>query len=636
MAATPSFFGILLMLFAGGGLGPMLGLPPGERDEALLRVPPAKPIIYTEWAARGHGKKGAQGIEGLLGDHEVEEFLEKLQTAILDSIQEETQNGSPTQQTVGAVLPNLLLTLSGRPGCYYVSYDEENVLTGDTPQDVVVSFIHGLRAGLVINGGKQADEISADLLKLLQLLPNGEGVETIDRFEFVLPLPGIPVVLHRQGEHFILAVGDGVLDDVISGLGGKSNGFAENERFQAGMKKVLFERTGNLGWFDAKGVLGTVTAVLEPAGIDVPGVAQMLGLDGLDYVVSASGIAGDGQLTQRQFIATDGKHNGILKLATGRGITPGDLTQVPADADFVLSLSLNGTDILDELRKILAVAGPGPVQVLEESLIRIEEQTGLSVENDLLSSLDDVWTIHNSPNNGGLLFSGVVLTVGVKEDDVQKAREVFGKAMAVLEQKLPGVQNMGHRIRGVELKQGAFLARSIYYVNTVGDDDVPIAPAFCLAKDRLYVALHPQSIKAQLRSDAVEDEKTFADRWDQDVKPPEGDLICLAYCDAQKIVKLLYAAVPYLGQAILSDVQANTPSQLDSFDLPSARAILPYIGPYSSTTVRTPEGIMTTTKSALPLPIGLGTGTLLPAVIARPVRVQAQPAILNEVQEAPN
>ena len=70
-----SFMGMLLVLLTGGGMGPMLGLPPGPRDEALLRCPPAQSLVYVEWAQRGNGIAGAPGLEGLLGDHEIQEFL---------------------------------------------------------------------------------------------------------------------------------------------------------------------------------------------------------------------------------------------------------------------------------------------------------------------------------------------------------------------------------------------------------------------------------------------------------------------------------------------------------------------------------------------------------------------------------
>lgn len=618
-----SFMGMLLVLLTGGGMGPMLGLPPGPRDESLLRCPPAQTVVYAEWAQRGSGIAGAPGLEGLLGDHEIQEFLDKAETAILEAITRETEDGSPEQQILAESAPRLVKAFLKQPGCFYLSYNEDNVIALDSPPATAMSALHGLRFSLIINGGKQADQIDADLRKVLQLL-EGQEPETLDRHALPIPLPGIPVLVHRHKSYLILSVGDGSLDGAIAGLDGKSNGLADDDRFKAGMRRVLMPRTGGISWVDTKQILKITTAALEPAGIDVAEMAGMLGLDSLDYIVSATGLEG-GQIHCRQLIATDGKTNGILKLAGGRGITNADLSDVPADADLVVTLSIDAPGILQEIRKLAATAGEDPSRAVDDGLSDFELEMGLSLENDLLSAFGDVWTAYNSPSGGGLLFSGLVASVEVR--DLEKARQTYGKLMNLIDDELLGVEQRGTRFRGMELKSQIFMGRKIHYVNIVGDDDVPVAPAFCLTKNRLYASLHPQNLKAHLRFASGKGKK-FSDRLDHELSIPNGDLLCFSYWDAAATMKLLYAAVPYVGQAILTNLQSKAGVELDSFDLPSARAVLPYLGPHTTAVVRTKDGIYSTSTSALPLPLGAGLSTVVPMLGAvrssRVIRVEAE------------
>ena len=610
MSVGMGFAEILLILLSGGGLGPMLGMPPGPRDASLLNCPPANTIVYAEWAARGPGKEGAAGIEGLIADQEVQQFLTKVQAAIVEGVAAETEIGSPEEQVLGDVMPRLGFELIKHHGYMYLSYQEDNVVTGDTPQAMLTSLAQGMRFALIVNGEKQADKITADFLELTQFLPDGERRETLDRLELPLRIPGVPVLAHRHEDYFILAAGDGALDAAIAGLDGKSNGLVDDERFKSGVKKVEFQRSGGISWVDTRQVLKVAASVLEPTGVDVSGMATLVGLDSLDYVVTATGID-DGQISCRRFIATGGKTDGILKLASGRAITRDDVTQIPADDGFAFAARLDAAGILDEVRKILSAAGPGPAQALENALAEIERESGIAVEDDLFTAFGDVWTIYNSPSGGGWLFSGSILTLDVR--DVAKSKITYFKIVEAFKRNLQGVNNNGFRARGVEVKSAEFLDRTIHYLNVVGDDDVPFTPAICLTPERLYIALHPQSIKAQLRF-LDSKEKSFAAGFNDVLDPPKGELLSLTYWDAQTTVKLLYSLVPYFGQVILTNAQAEWAIDIDSFDIPSARAILPYVGPYTTTTVRTPEGILTTSTSALPIPVGSALGTMFPMI----------------------
>ena len=166
----------------------------------------------------------------------MQEFLDKVKAAIVDSIVAESQNGSPEEQVLGKVLPRLGFELIKHPGCLYLSYEEDNVITGDTPPAMLTSVAQGMRFALVINGGKQADKIAADFLELTHLLPDGGAVKHSTASNFPYESPAFPSGPPPQNL-IILAAGDGALDAAIAGLDGKSNGLADAERFKTGVQR---------------------------------------------------------------------------------------------------------------------------------------------------------------------------------------------------------------------------------------------------------------------------------------------------------------------------------------------------------------------------------------------------------------
>jgi len=126
MAVGVGFLEVLSIVLSSGGLlggGMLLGLPPGERDAALLKAAAADSDRYVEWAERGDPKPGGQGVDGLIADPEVKQFLSDARGAILKAIESESESGGPEEQILGRTLPYLVETAISRPGSLSVRYD---------------------------------------------------------------------------------------------------------------------------------------------------------------------------------------------------------------------------------------------------------------------------------------------------------------------------------------------------------------------------------------------------------------------------------------------------------------------------------------------------------------------------------
>ena len=604
MAVGVGFTELLMVLVSGSGLfsgGGIMGLPPGERDAAFVKCAPAETLIYAEWSARSTGKAGAPGIDGLAADPEIRTFIKDIDRAVLAMIERETEGGRQEERILGEALPPLVKTLLMRPGCLYANVDTDAAAKALEQGGGRFASIAGLRVTLIINGGDRADDMAKKIDLLIDLLASElpiEKTENLQHQKIPLPLPGAELTIHRHKNYFIVGFGEGTVGAAIAGLSGKSKGLAANARFAAAMQRVEMKRTAGVTWIDVKGIVSKTSQAMGLQGAMIIGMAKMTGADAIDSVAICTGVV-DGQIRTKNYITTGGKTDGVLALAAGRAITSDDFSLIPADADFVFAGSLSAPKVLAAAREIVGNADPQSKEILDGTIKQLEAELGISFEDDVFKAFGDVWTIYDSPSGGGLFVSAPVLSLEVR--DKEKASKVFTQLMKVMENAFPGEQGNQFRRRGVFLEQKKFLDHTLFYVNTVGDD-VPIAPTFCVTDKQLLITLHPQTLKAHLRFLAAKEE-SFGLRIGKDLKLPEGELLSLTYFDAKKLVQFVYGVTPYFAQLMFSEMQREG-FPIDISSLPSARAILPYIGTSLSVAVRTKDGILLESQPALPVPGG--------------------------------
>ena len=537
----PLEMGLIMMMsgfFTGSSL---LGLPPGDRDATLAQCPPANSVIYMEWSERTIGKAGAKGIDGFAGDPEIRMFIQSIDKAIKSTIERETANGPAEERVLGKAIPEIVKVLLMQPGCMYASFDPKAVGNGPGGMPQWMAAIGGVKAALVVNAGKDADKLAKHISDLLSLLPADLRKKGIDHQPLPIPMPGASMMLHRHKKYFIVGFGKGTVDEAVAGLDGKSKGLLGNARFVSAAKEVAFKRTAMVAWLDLQTALKQAGSILGP---QVQGMAKMLGADTLGHVVKSIGVV-NGEIRSKSYISTGGKTDGIMALVSGRAIQPADLAHVPADSDLAFAFSMNAPKILETVKKIVAVADPGSKAVLDEILKQFEKEIGLTLEKDLFAAFGDVWVLHDSKSAGGLFLTSLVASLEVR--DPQKAEDVFSKLMDVVEEAMPGELRGGFRRRGIYLKQQQFMGHTIHYINTVGDDDVPFAPAFCLTNKHLLAAPHPQALKAQLRF-LKSKQPNFTTHFGKSIELPKGELLCLSYAETKSLMQMVYAFAPYFAQ----------------------------------------------------------------------------------------
>ena len=587
---------VLFWIFTGSGL---VGLPPGDRDPALLKSVPPQTLVYFEWAARGAGQPGAKGIDGFAADLEVQQFFGMLDAAL------GRQNGRDSSDAedesfhdVRKELPQLMKGLTAHPGCIFLGFEPRPA----DPQSKIgnlMSQLSGVHGGVVFSTGADTDALWRTLNRMLADVPDFTFDDASATQQIPIPVPGYKLLLHREGARIMFALGEGTLPRVIEGLSGRLPSLETNARFSSSLQRINTQRVSTVGWIDGQGLINGTTAALGPVGLIIRPILTIFGVDALDHVVHVAGVE-QTNMVQRTFIATGARNDGILVLAGGPPIQAAQFSHIPADADLVIASSVSLKDVYQEARKMLATVQPLSVRLFDEAVKQLESELELKIVDDVLPAFGDYITAFDSPSGGGMIATSLI--VGIEVRDVAKANRVFDRLMKLVEQSLAADHSDGTYDESVTLHKQPFLDHTIFYVNTMGHGygaNAAISPSFCLTQRHLLFAIHPQALKAQLRH-----LKSNAPGFDQvaerKVPIPEGKLLTYAYLNGPRASEIFGAVLPFLGQTLISrfEVEGIT---VEPFSIPSAAAIAPYFGDSSAIVTRQRDGILIESRNAPPV-----------------------------------
>jgi hypothetical protein len=586
---------ILLVLLGGGGL---FGTPPGMRDASLIKAAPQHSVLYFEWAARGAGQSGAPGIDGFAADPEVRVFFDALDKAIVNdgaTANSDDSGVDERNQTLRREIPRLVKLLTAHAGCLFVGFDPappgEGLLEQfkqPDPLETLGRFVRQLRVGIISSAGEDVPAV-LDAFNQLVEVKLGEKPQ-MDEVSVHVPPVAFKLTVHRESDRLFVGFGQGAVEKSLAGIRGEMPGLDTNPRFQAGWQRVAVPRVGTVGWVDLRGISDTVTRIAGPAGILYQAILRGAGADAFDFALTGTGVV-DGNVVQRTFVATGGRSDGMLVLAGGLPIRPEQLRHIPADSDLVAACSLNLGQVIREMRDLLGRTTPLSTAVFDEAVKQAEAELGMTLQKDILPAIGDVWTAFDSPSEGGVIASSLIVSIEIR--DVNKARALFEKLMQLTQQSLSTIvdPNSGESAR--ELKEQEILGHRVFYVQSSGfgfDATPRSTPTFCLTQNHFVYALHPQAMKAHLRYlanrgpgfDAVANGK---------LPGINGERIAFAYLDGKRITELLSTVLPFFGQAILPMTNPES-SGIDTFVIPSAAALVPYARDVTFAATRQKDGLL--------------------------------------------
>ncbi|MFO1021992.1 MAG: DUF3352 domain-containing protein [Planctomycetales bacterium] len=595
------------------GLGGVWGLPPGERDTGLIRSAPADTIVYAEWAERAPIRKGGTEFEGLIGDVEFQEFVKRTENG-LSVIVEDNMESSANGHFKPEMIREFFQLLWSRPGCVFINYDvnrvnqarkEASQKGGTLTQSQAIGA--GLNGVVLVNFGEGMDAFEKGILEFLKMIRGRrfQKPETLSKVDILELRTPFPLVAHRHDKYLILSTNEGMIEPLVERLKGKEKLLEKNPRYQKGVEQVTQERMGAHLWLDVHKGMELAATQFGLQGAVVRGMATITGLDQIESISSSTGLK-EGQVVNRMFVDQGGKKERLWSLFAADGLTAKNFETIPSNAQMVLGVSIDGARVLKETRTIIkSLEGLNAIpRSKKDPLGDLDEQLGFSIEQDLLPALGSCWTIYDAPETGGLLATGLVAQVEIR--DGQRAKRMFTQIVQLIRTKLPPFDE---RSNGANLAEGEFLGERIHFLNLMLLKPQPWAPAFCLTEKHLIVAIHPQALKAHLRFLKDSKAERFSSKLSGEtpaVKVPAGDLVCLNYLDLQSLGRVFVPALPYLGELGAAQFQRGN-IDVDALSIPSPAAILPYLKSQVSLLVRTEGGLVSEARGSLPPgPIGWG------------------------------
>lgn len=585
--AGPSEMLLSVLMMFSGFFGIPVGVPPEAEDELLARIAPDECLYYTTWAGMADPDPNSTNqTEQLLAEPEIQQLVDTVSKKLVEALRQQAgDRGDSLAAFFAAEGPRLLKTLLTRPTAIYLSQME---MGPAGPQ---------LEAGMIIRVGDDADKIKA-VLERLQSQTLGDQVREVDAggatFYSFQPTPAAPsITWGTRGKYLIVGLGDGSVEALF-----ERAGTAPPEWLTGLRERLPVDRVSTVTYVNVGKLVDTFLP-MAPA----PEIAQAVDALGLGALTECGSVTGldDTGVVRRSYIGIEGEAKGLLACVDAPPLTAEDLAPVPQDALAAAAFRLDVGKLLDTILDVVGQVEPRAAEEMEEGFAEIEQAFGIDLQDDLLKSLGDVWTISTSSSEGGLL-TGWTATVSLR--DPARFREIHDQLVNLARGA------MARDDYAPQIRQLRFADQTIYYL-VVPDDDFPLTPAWCVTDDVLAVSLFPQTLKAYVsRGD---DYASLAET--PAVKPLlEGDsgTLAITYCDTQQMFRTLYP-LAQIGVQFALHFAREEGFDLDPILLPSAGSIERHLLPTVSAIRRTDAGIETFGHQTLP---GGNIGATAPVAVA--------------------
>ncbi len=486
--------------------------------------------------------------------------------------------------------------LLARPVAAFVS---SAAIGPNTPPDI--------RGGLVINGGEDAAEFKTALENAqaaLPVQPEKVQINGVSCYRLKLGPGALPVEWGISDKHLMVGVGEGVLKGMLKRASGEVPAW-----LTAAKKQVPVQRLSTFTYINIKKLVQQFAPL---GGPQAQAVIDAAGLGNVTTLAAATGLEGEG-IVSRTLLGIEGQPAGIFSLSASKPLTAKDMAPIPRDANVAVACRFDLARAIDTGLDIAEKIQPQAKEEVEQVLGVVKQRLDVDLRKDIVDSLGDVWCLYNSPDEGGLLFTG--LTAVVRVQDYDRLSGAHAKLLAVAQAEL-GQPPAGAFARPKpRIEHFQFAGQDIYFLSA---NDVPFAPAWCLTHKELIVAAFPQQIKAYLSRGS--DFKSLAELPEvADIFKKEADgPVSLSYFDPRGFFDHIYPLL-CVGMQMASRELAHQGVDLNVAMIPSAPTIARHLRPSISCVRRTDAGIESTSRGTIPAtsltsiaPVAIGL--LLPAV----------------------
>lgn len=502
---------------------------------------------------------------------------------------------------------------------------------------------------LLLDLGEDRQAFDLHLQELIKLMPEPpkEQTEGSVTFQSVAINPQMQVVFGYRENEFFLGAGTDVVKKLLKVTA--TNSLTASPQFGKCLAAVGGADQQAVFYVNVADIYAFVDQIMPPAATQPAGDAdaapaegpraknefrRTLAVLGLDKVTALAGTMRivDRSMYSRSKLFSPAPFEGLLCPANAKPLTDADLAKLPADADFACVSQFSALDMLKEVRKMTRNHSGFAAKAFEDGLDKIEKETGINLQKDILANLGETWSLSSAVSQGGFL-TGTVLTVKVK--DAVKLQAAIGKLETYLDQfahHLPAGRTGGP---GMPWKPSYTTSVTRY-----GNVDVHYlssgmlmvaAPAWAIDGDTLYAAPWPQVVASSVNREGgkplTQSAEFLAVRKQLADKP-----IMLCYENTPSVMKQLYGPLLMYGTLGASALKQFVGIDASPTLVPTIDAIQKNLGPSGSAVSADEGGIVFESYSSTPLgsialgpmTAGFAAGALVPALTHARVSAPAE------------
>ncbi len=444
---------------------------------------PGGAVVYLEWS--GAGPTGvAQATTPFgkwLADPDLSRLIDEVTRII--AIKVKQQAAAEGQVEIADAAMRVLSTLWRRPVAVEV---------------LDVTLVEGrpsVRAVLAIDVG--VDEAAAltqsiDRIAAVLELPRADDEDirghTFRRFDH----PAVPAIRCGVVDGVcLLTIGESTTEDVLAAISGSAPTMHQDATLVAAMDTIGRKQrtTLSLLHIDIQAVLRKARQVFA----STTGAPQPMLPPPVEAILEATSINRLRSVTGTWQIDHDGyRESWFLALPPVEGrprwlnqepLTDDDLMLVPKDATFAKLVNFRFSDLYDGLMHVVDSVGPLAQMPVANAIATAEGMMGLRIKQDILDLLDDGSAAYITPNNGGLLITGITILIEARNPDG------LAELLARLTRHIDG--EVGPGVVAVQEKR--YKDHTICFASITGVP-IPVAPAWCVHGRHVIIALYPQMV----------------------------------------------------------------------------------------------------------------------------------------------
>lgn len=525
-------------------------------------------------------------VGAFLADPEVKAFANPLIEDIKNML--ESREGGGPLRDVPPMIKELFKQLEGLKGQLAVAVVD--VRPGQDLPDIVAS----------LDFGPNTKDFVAFLMRVKEELgEEGDALQTYERdgrVWFKLDTGGPVVTATVIDTAFVVATRPELLDGVLA-AGHDTRSLSKDATFQGVRRKLGGDDLGLMVYANVPAIVGLFEERMNER------TRRMANAFGLDTVKAAGyGLSwqGDGFM-DTIVVETPGADHGLAMLAAMPPAKPKALKFVPRTAFLYEETSLQTSELLGRIRKIVTDIDPEAVAKLDEGLAKVSDRLGVDLEQDILAGLGDGTAFYAAmPEHGGV-YPELCIMLPLKD-----AASYEGKFASMVDGLAAMVTEQG-RVK-MSTRDLAFRDETLHLVELEkarGDDPFPFTPTWVVRDGYLFITLVPYSMKDVLLrqiegddpSQGLMSQEDFKDLYDA----IPGDTGGFSYLDLKGIVSLLYGTGVPLAQTLVKPNMMNIPFRLDFDHLPTARTVQKHFRSIAGYTGWTQDGIRVSVRGPIPV-----------------------------------